>query len=147
MPVPPAGSGPVFPVAPIPHNVSAKNPVTCVIWAQFVPIGSSSGLFTKNLLPYAENYELSIQRQITSSDLLTVSYVGTQGHRLLSTLESNPGNPALCLSIPTCGPGGESTVYTLASGQVTNGTLGPFGFNFATNGYLSTISNTLSNHS
>ena len=130
-PVPPAASGPVFPVPAIPHNLSAQNPDNSVNWAQFVPIGSSPGLFTKNRLPYAEHYELSIQRQITSSDLLTVSYVGTQGHRLLSTLESNPGSPAICAALTAegaiqigttppvigCGASNESTAFAIPAGQ------------------------------
>jgi hypothetical protein len=112
-----------------------------VNWAQFLPLSGNPGFYYKNRLPYAENYELSIQRQITSSDLVTVSYVGTQGHRLLSTLEANPGNPALCLSIPTCGPNLETAVYTLASGQVINGTRAPFGINFASDGLFITNGN------
>jgi len=122
----PVGAGQVFPVAPIPHGVSASNPDTSINWALFTPISSSPGFANTNRLPYAEDYELSIQRQFSSSTLLTVSYVGTQGHRLLSTLESNPGSPALCLFLsnpsnlaagsPTCGPGGENTTYVLAPG-------------------------------
>jgi hypothetical protein len=34
----------------------------------------------------------------------------------------NPGNPALCLSIPGCGPFGEDTTYTTPSGQSVYGT-------------------------
>jgi hypothetical protein len=137
-PVPPAASGPVFPVASIPHNLSAQNPDNSVNWAQFLPLSGNPGFYYKNRLPYAENYELSLQRQITSSNVATISYVGTQGHRLLSTLEANPGNPALCLSIPGCGPGLETAVYTLASGQVINGTRAPFGIHFASDGLFIT---------
>src|SRR5262249_14621999 len=138
-------------VAAIPHNLSAKNPDNSVNWAQFLPLSGNPGFYYKNQLPYAENYELSIQRQLASYDLLTVSYVGTQGHHLLSTLEANPGNPALCLSLsqpgevragtPTCGPGGETAVYTSASGQVVNGTRSPFGINFASEGLFITAGN------
>ena len=42
---------------------------------------------------------LSIQRQITASMLLTMSYVGNQGHHLLELSPANPGNAALCLSL------------------------------------------------
>jgi hypothetical protein len=64
----------------------------------------------------------SIQRQITSRALLTVSYVGNQGHRILAVASANLGNPALCLSLPGCGPFGEDSTYTTASGQTVNGT-------------------------
>src|SRR5207245_2525597 len=83
----------------------------------------SPGFFHDNRLPYAEHYSLSIQRQFGANTLLNLAYVGTQGHRLLSDLESNPADPALCLSvsqssqvrpspvdgsIATCGPNGEN---------------------------------------
>jgi hypothetical protein len=103
-----------------------------------LPIVSSPGIYIHNKLPYAEDYEFSIQREITKNTLLTVSYVGTQAHRLLSTLESNSGSQALCLFLlnpalspggvnpnlasgsPGCGPGGEDpgvgSPITLAPG-------------------------------
>jgi len=48
--------------------------------------------------------------------------VGTQSHRLLTSIEANPGSAPLCLQLnaagasPGCGPLGESTVYTLPPG-------------------------------
>jgi hypothetical protein len=65
---------------------------------------------------------LSLQRQITRNMVLTASYVGNQGHHLLTLVSANPGDPALCLSLPGCGPFGEDTTYTTASGQVVHGT-------------------------
>jgi hypothetical protein len=138
-----------FPIQPPPKNFSITNPATnACVPGQFCPydnlvdfltaygtIGSSPAFYSKNKSPYAENYELSIQRQITSSDLLTVSYVGTQGHHLLLALSANPGSPAACLALstpgsvmantPTCGPGGENQVYTLPDGTLVGGTRSP----------------------
>ncbi len=51
-------------------------------------------------MPYTENYMLSMQRQITPSALLTISYAGNQGHHILVLVPTNTGNPALCLSLP-----------------------------------------------
>jgi len=125
----------LFPVAPPPKIFSAAHPGTgfpydnlTEFFGAFGTIGSSPAFNNKNRLPYAENYELSIQRQLTSADLLTVSYVGTQGHRLLSSISANPGIPSLCRSLAAvgCGPGGENNVYTAADGTVTAGTRGPF---------------------
>jgi hypothetical protein len=86
--------------------------------AGFIPISSSPGFKPTNRLPYAEEYELSIQRQFFSSTLLTLSYVGTQAHRLLSTQEANPGNPAICLALQAygCGPSRENNTYILPPG-------------------------------
>ncbi len=124
----------LFPVTPPPHNFSASNPASGFpydnltdFYGAFGTIGSSPAFNNKNRLPYTEDYELSLQRQITPADLLTVSYVGSQGHRLLSSQSANPGIPSLCLSLQSvgCGPGGENNIYTLA-GVTTAGTRGPF---------------------
>ncbi len=91
-------------------------------------------MYYRNHVPYAENYELSIERQITPSDLLTVSYVGTQGHKLMSSESANPGNPATCQSVntafgnpakPVCGPGGENSIYLLPDNSYVLGTRTP----------------------
>src|SRR5438552_11367606 len=47
---------------------------------------------SRNKLPYSEHYELSIQRQIGSNTVATISYVGNQGHRLATGVEANPTN-------------------------------------------------------
>ena len=122
---------------------------TPINWANYLPIGTSPAFYYKNVLPYTEEYQLSIERQIGSGTLLTASYVGTQGHHLLSSLEANPGNPALCLSVnqasqvqpgtPTCGPNGENGVYSPLAGGTISGTRGPFGENFTSDGYFITI--------
>jgi hypothetical protein len=117
-----------FPVALPPRHPSPTNPADKLppydtlahFFNAFGTIASSPAFFNGNRLPYAENYELSLQRQITGADLLTVSYVGTQGHRLLSSKSANPGNPALCLATPGCGPGGENNVYGSVLGTRTN---------------------------
>jgi hypothetical protein len=54
--------------------------------------------------------------------LLTVSYVGNQGHHILTLVSANPGDPALCLSLPGCGPFGEDSPYTDGSGKTYQGT-------------------------
>ena len=134
----------LFPVALPPRHPSPNNPADKLppydtlahFFTAFGTIGSSPAFYNGNRLPYAENYEFSLQRQITGSDLLTVSYVGTQGHRLLSSRSANPGLPALCLSVsqpsevvagtPTCGPGGENNIYQPVSGGLILGTRSPF---------------------
>jgi hypothetical protein len=119
-----------FPAPQPPLNFSAKNPASgfpydnlTEFFGAFGTIGSSPAFYNKNELPYAEEYELSLQHQVTSADLVTISYVGTQGHRLLSSESANPGSPALCLATPGCGPGGENNIYTTSSGAlITAGT-------------------------
>jgi hypothetical protein len=144
-------NGQRFPAPPPPFNVSPQNPDTSVNWAQEEPIGSSPGFYYKNVNPYAEDYELAIDRQFGRATLVKIAYVGTLGHHLLSAEEANPGNPALCLSVSqtnqvaptsgTCGPNGENGVYTTVGGTFINGTRAPFGPNFTSDAYFKTIGN------
>lgn len=121
-----ASGGNPFPFVFPPTNVSPKNPDTTFPWENVEPISSGFVFYNKNRLPYSEHYELSVQRQFGSQTVLSASYVGNQGHRLLTSLEANPGSAALCnfLSNPAnlaagatpCGPFGENTTYQLAPG-------------------------------
>src|ERR1035438_4792905 len=60
---------------------------------------ASEILSTKMVTPYSEQWNLSIQRDIPKIAILTVGYVGNEGHHLLGLQETNPGNQALCLSL------------------------------------------------
>lgn len=131
-----AGDGAVninpYPFTFPPHNVSVKNPYTGFNWASVVPISADPFYYHNNVVPYAEDYMLSFQRQLTSTVLLTMSYVGNQGHHTLIQESVNPGNASLCLALSqpsevargssTCGPYGEDGTYTSASGQVYTST-------------------------
>jgi hypothetical protein len=94
----------------------------------YLPISFSPGYDIHNRLPYAEHYDLSIERELSPNTVLTLSYVGTQGHRLISQYDATPGNPALCLQLrqqgatPFCDSFGENTTYTLPSGAQVFGT-------------------------
>jgi hypothetical protein len=123
----------IFPYAFPPNNVSASHPDPNVPASAFGVIGTAPAFNPRNRVPYAEQYELSIQRQLTKSDLVTFSYVGTQGHRLLVTQEANPVNQAECLALynqshSLCSPNAEPTNLR-----------GPFGANFGSEGYFSAI--------
>ena len=104
------------------HSVSRTNPDTTVNWANFTPIAADPFFYYRNRAPYTSNYMLSLQRQLTGHTLLTVSYVGNQGHRILTLISANPGDPTLCLSLPGCGPFGEDSAYTNSAGETVQGT-------------------------
>lgn len=139
-----------FPVA-FPPSPSPSHPDTSVNWAQFEPIASNPVIYGGDKLPYTEDYSATLQRQFGSNTLLTLTYAGAQGHRLMVSLESNPGNPALCLGVsqpsevlagtPKCGPFGENGVYYPVAGGVINGTRAPFGPLFAANDWYDTMAN------
>jgi hypothetical protein len=104
------------------HSVSASNPDTSVDWANFLPLAADPFFYYRNRVPYTDSYMLSIQRQVTRDTLLTMSYVGNQGHHILALVSVNPGDPALCLSLNGCGPFGEDSTYTNDAGQTVQGT-------------------------
>ena len=121
-----ASGGNPFPFQYPPDNVSASNPDTTFPWGNVEPISSGFVFYPKNRMPYSEHYELSLQHQLTSNTVVTASYIGNEGHRLPTSVEANPGSPALCqfLSNPAnlasgqtpCGPFLENTTYQLAPG-------------------------------
>jgi hypothetical protein len=145
--------GQYFPVKLAPLNSSASHPDSSIDWSQYTPISGIPGYSTTNRIPYTEEYMFSLEREVTSNTLFSLSYVGSQAHRLLVLVEANPGNPALCLSLsqtsevapgsPTCGPFGESNTFITASNpsQTIYGTRGPLGANFGSNTDQSTIGN------
>jgi len=141
-----------FPFQFPPTNVSPKNPDTSFPWGLVEPISGGNYFNTKNVLPYSQDFELSLQRQFGSATVLSLSYVGTVGRHLLTFIESNPGEQALCVELSNpanlapaspaqqpCGPFGENGVYTLRNGTVINSTRAPFGANFGSNAYMESI--------
>jgi len=140
-----------YPITFPPNTVSAKHPYTAFNWAAVTPISADPYFYYRNAVPYTEDYMLSIQRQLTPGILLTMSYVGNEGHHILALVPTNPGNPALCLSLSqlsevapgssTCGPFGEDGVYTSASGHIFNGTRTGLGSNYGATTAQRTIAN------
>lgn len=142
--------GQKFPAPVPPDNVGPNNPDSSIDWSQFLPLSSSPSFLSSNRVPYAEEYNFSLQRQFGQGTLLSVSYVGTQAHRLMATVEANTGNPALCLSVSqvsevtngvTCGPFGENGVYYPVTGGVITTTRSPYSDAFGSNGYMATMAN------
>jgi len=146
--------GQYFPVTLAPLTSSARHPDSDINWAQFEPISGLPDYPTTNRIPYTEEYMLSLERGFGAHTVLSLNYVGTQGHRLLVLEEANPGNPALCLFLSNpanlkpeqppqtpCGPFGEGTSYTTSTGRVYNGTRGPLGSKFGSDANQATIGN------
>ena len=139
-----------FPFIFPPTNSSASHPDTTFNWPAVEPISGAPVFFHQNRMPYAEDYEASLQRQFGANTTLSVSFVGTQGHDLISFLESNPGSAALCESLNAstlapgqtpCGPFLESNTYTLNSGQQVLGTRPLLGNLFISNAYMDEMAN------
>ncbi len=103
--------------------VPAGGPSGCVDWSTFRPI-LLFGEFQPHLKSqYSDQYNLTIERQLTKDMLFRISYVGTQAHHLLASRDIDPGNSQTCLEIaqiaandPTgqvtgCGPVGADSPY------------------------------------
>jgi hypothetical protein len=144
-------NGSRFPLAIAPLGASRTHPVSTVNWAQFEPFTGIPAVAPGNVSPYAEDYLVSAERELDRGTVLDVSYAGTQAHHLLTLLEANPGDPALCLALSqesdvaagsaTCGPFGESGAYTQASGQIVSGTRTRFSPAFGSVSWQKTIGN------
>jgi len=115
----PDGVGQRFPfTVPIPGAASNKT----LPFAVYEPLSYFPGYDIHNKLPYAEHFNFSIQRELSPSTVLTVSYVGTEGHRLISQTEANPGDPALCIQLAAagagCGPNAEQNTFTVGANTI-----------------------------
>jgi hypothetical protein len=119
-----ASLGQRFPfTAPVPGAPANKN----LDFSVYEPFNFFPGYNINNKLPYAEHFNLSIQRELSKSTVLTLAYVGTEGHRLITQNDANPGSASLCQQLNTagafdvtaqtagCGPGNENDVFQLAT--------------------------------
>jgi hypothetical protein len=144
-----------FPLQTVAFGASKAHPNTSVDWANFEPLTGIPAFAMDNVTPYAENYSVTLQREVGSHTVVTAGYVGTEAHHLLVIQEVNPGNPAACLALSTtasvaagsatCGPFGESSTYTTAAGQVVQGTRTNFGPAFGSVNLQRTIANSHDN--
>jgi hypothetical protein len=110
--------------APVPGSPANKT----LDFSVYEPFNFFPGYDIHNKLPYAEHFNLSIQRELSKSTVLTLAYVGTEGHRLITQNDANPGSAALCNQLTAqgaidvtaggtlgCGPGNENDVFQLPS--------------------------------
>ena len=121
------GEGQRFPFTiPIPGSPANKT----LSFNVYEPMSYFPGYDIHNKLAYAEHFNFSVQRELTKSTVLTLAYVGTEGHRLIAQTEANPGDPALCEQLtaqgyydqsavtPGCGPGASQDTFTLGAKTV-----------------------------
>jgi hypothetical protein len=144
-----------FPLQTVAFGASKAHPNTSVDWANFEPLTGIPAFAMNNVTPYAENYSVTLQREVGAHTVVTAGYVGTEAHHLLVIQEVNPGNPAACLALSTtasvaagsatCGPFGESSTYRTAAGTVVQGTRTNFGPAFGSVNLQRTIANSHDN--
>ena len=113
------------PTTPCAVQASTTGPPGCVDWSTFRPL-LLFGEFQPHLKSqYSEQYNLTVERQLTKDMLFRISYVGTQAHHLLASHDLDAGNAQTCAEIgqiynndPTgvlngegCGPVGADAPY------------------------------------
>jgi hypothetical protein len=123
---------------PIPGSPANKT----LNYGRYLPIQYSPGYDIHNRMPYAEHYNFSIQRELSKASVLTLAYVGTQGHKLISQNDADPGNAATCLQLTAigatdltnsskgCGPFQENDTYQLPNGKKVYSTRNYLGSNY-----------------
>jgi hypothetical protein len=122
------GEGQRFPFTiPTPGSPANKT----LDFSVYEPMSYFPGYDIHNKLAYAEHFNFSIQRELSKSTVLTLAYVGTEGHRLIAQTEANPGDAAFCMQLSAqgymdqssgsvgCGPNQEQDTYTSPSGTTT----------------------------
>ena len=114
-------------ITPNPFNgFQNPQPGSPIDFASFRPI-TLFGNYPSSLRPqYSEQYHLNIQRELTKDTILQFGYVGSQGHRLLASVDQNFGSAQTCLDlnkIPgmSCGPFGEDATYVIPANSIPAG--------------------------
>jgi hypothetical protein len=120
-------------IAPNPFNGILNPPRNQPVdWSVFRPI-LLFGQFPTNLRPqYAAQYNFGIEREVAKDLVLTVQYVGRQGHRLLASQDLNYGNAQTCNDLQAisdakqdpnlaCGAFFADSAFTIQAGEIPDG--------------------------
>jgi hypothetical protein len=87
---------------PFPYPGPSQN----IDFAQFLPLYQGTAGMDPNITdPMSINFNLTLERQLSSSTLLSIGYVGAVAHHLTTVVPQNlVTNNAPCLADPACGP-------------------------------------------
>jgi hypothetical protein len=119
--------------SPNPFN-GILNPArgSSVDWSSFRPILLFGELEPKLRAQYTAQYNFGITRELSRDTVLSIGYVGSQGHRLLATRDINYGNPQTCIDLQnisnltgdtglSCGPFFADSAFTIAANEIPAG--------------------------
>jgi hypothetical protein len=120
-------------ISPNPFN-GILNPArgSNVDWAAFRPILLFGELEPKLRAQYTAQYNFGITRELSRDTVLSLGYVGSQGHRLLATHDINYGNPQTCVDLQNisdltgdlglgCGPFFADSSFNIAANEIPAG--------------------------
>ncbi len=111
--------------SPNPFNgILTPAPGTPVDFSTFRPILLFGEMQPNLKAQYSEQYNLGITHEVARDLVVSVGYVGSQGHRLLASRDLNPGNPQTCLDLiatlgnGACGPFSADSSFFVPPGTV-----------------------------
>jgi hypothetical protein len=111
--------------SPNPFNgVLTPVPGTPVDFSIFRPIVLFGEMQPHLKSQYSEQYNLGITHELARDLVVSVGYVGSQGHRLLASRDLNPGNAQTCLDLiatlgdGSCGPFFSDSSFFIPAGTV-----------------------------
>ncbi len=96
-----------------------------ISFAKLEPIFNISGFAPSFRAPYAENFQLSVERELPSKIVARVSYVGSLGRRNQTALEANPetaAGHAACLANPDCITNQDTQASAYPANKLANST-------------------------
>jgi hypothetical protein len=93
-------------------GILQPKPGSAVDWSTFRPILLFGEFQPHMRTQYSDQYNFTIQHELARDLVLQVSFVGSQGHRLLATTDLNRGTPQTCLDI--------AQIATLNSNSLTD---------------------------
>jgi hypothetical protein len=99
---------------------------TNVDWSAFRPIVLFGELQPQLRSQYTEQYNFGIQQEVSKSTVLSLGYVGSQGHRLLATHDLSPAQPQTCLDLQSLFSTGNPAYANISCGP----TFGDSSFGF-----------------
>jgi hypothetical protein len=120
-------------ITPNPFNGILNPPRgQAVDWSAFRPILLFGELEPHLRAQYTAQYNFGITRELFRDTVLSLGYVGSQGHRLLATRDINYGNPQTCVDLQNisdltgdgnlaCGPFFADSSFTIAANEIPAG--------------------------
>ena len=114
------------------RGILTPAPGSNVDWSSFRPLLLFGELEPNLRAQYTSQYNFGIQRELSKDLVLSVGYVGSQGHRLLATRDLNFGNAQTCLDLQNisnltgdqnlaCGQFFADVPYSIAAGEIPAG--------------------------
>lgn len=108
------------------HGFLDPKPGSPTDFALFRPITLYGDFPSRLRSQYSEHYHLTVQRALPHDALLQFGYVGSEGHRLMATIDQNYGLAQPCLDlnrIPgmSCGPFEADSSFTVPADAIPPG--------------------------